>query len=176
MWYKNRTMRAHSLQAGACEPDREGGNQHTDYIEWAASQNILVFVSVQRFRSRPETSISFASTIIRPYIDSSSAHKCHSGQRVCEERRSSKLLLSKRVALSVGGSSSSSQCCIFYKNALPFVVPMRTQTAAVQLVYMCVTQISKREKKNKRFYQRENQQMKTDSDFSVECCVWVEIN
>lgn len=50
------------------------------------------FVSVQRFRSRPETSISFRQHMHkRPCTDSLSAHNCHSGRRMYADRRSSKL-------------------------------------------------------------------------------------
>lgn len=69
-------------------------------------------------------------------------HECRSLQRVCEERRS----IQSWIIIIRWYGQPFAMLHIFHENTLPFVVPMWTQTAAVQFV--CVYVCQPRSKRN----------------------------
>lgn len=186
MLYWNRMMRARSLRTGtrARQRGRKPAQTHRVSSVSSESKYIRIYVALCRFKGlevAPKRTISFsptANTII-PYTD---CIRAHTNAIYCSASATRENYYYYSF-LGWVGPSGSSQCCIFYKNTLPFVVPMRTQTAAVQQC-VCVSQRSrqtKEKRKNNKYINigdsidAKNRQMKTDSDFSVECCVWVEI-
>lgn len=159
--------RAHPLHTGhASQTERE--ETSADTSSELRLKNILVYIRSQRFRSRPETSISLANTITRPTLSTRMPF-------VATRVRGETLYPELNYYYSLIRAAVRDVAYISRKYFAICSSDVNADSSSSVCVCLCVsTEIeTKRDRKKKiiaDFYQSENQRTNTDSDFSVECC------
>lgn len=165
----NRMTRAHPLQTGHARA-RQRGRKPAHSTDTSSALRVEIYWFIcrsQRFRSRPETNTSLANTIIRPTLFTRMSFVATRVRR--EALHQVELLL----FVDTSGSSRRDIAYILWKYFAICSPDVNADSSSSVCVCLCVSPEieTKRNWKKKivDFYQRRNQRVKTDSDFSVEC-------